>query len=172
MNKIDENFYVPKVKESDLSLSMETDRSQFNKTAYVGKRYQYSGYGLRRPETPKSPQLKTFPFKKTDLILNPEKEKETGLKIVKKIERSPNNMFTDNPKSNTNLYYFAKQPVYLQKKGAKHNKTNSSLVFSPSTNQMTLKKTVDSQKNNAATQKKHFQRHIAENLSTKPFSIN
>lgn len=39
MNKIDENFYVPRVKESDLSLSMETDRSQFNKTAYVGKRY-------------------------------------------------------------------------------------------------------------------------------------
>lgn len=156
MNKIDENYYIPRAKQSDLLLSMETDRSQFNKTAYVGKRYQNSAYGLKRPETPKSPQIKTFQFKKTDTILNPEKEKETGLKIVKKIERSPNNMFTDNPKSNTNLYYFAKEPVYLQKKGAKHNKTNSSLIFSPSTNQMTLKKSVNSQEKNTVTQKKHF----------------
>ena len=65
-------------------------------------------------------------------------------------------MFTDNPKSNTNLYYFAKEPVYLQKKGTKHNKTNSSLVFSPSINQMTLKKSVDSHEKQTPTQKKHF----------------
>ncbi len=75
---------------------------------------------------------------------------------MKKIEKSPNNMLTDNPKSNTNLYYYSKEPVFLQKKGAKHNKTNSSLVFSPSIHQMVPKKTADSQEKHTATQKKHF----------------
>jgi hypothetical protein len=35
-----------------------------------------------------------FEHKKTDLILNPEQHNEGGIKIVKKLDRSPDHMLT------------------------------------------------------------------------------
>ena len=38
--------------------------------------------------------MRTFERKKTDTIVNPESDKEMGIKIVKKIEKSPDQMLT------------------------------------------------------------------------------
>lgn len=39
-------------------------------------------------------KVKTYQSKKTDLILNPEREKSMGRKIVRKMDKSPDKMLT------------------------------------------------------------------------------
>ena len=48
-----------------------------------------------------------YETKKTDLILNPESKEEKGMRIVKKIEKSPDKYFSEHPKSNPNIYIFS-----------------------------------------------------------------
>ena len=53
-------------------------------------------------------------------------------------------MLTENPKSNSKLYFMTDKPVYLQKKAPFIEKNKSSLIFSPSQQQMIAKKEADS----------------------------
>lgn len=91
---------------------------------------------MSRSEIYQEKKKRTFELKKTDTVLNPEKEKETGIKIVKKIDRSPEQMLQENPHSNTKLYFFAEKPVYFSKKGSIGQKNKSSLVNSKSKGQV------------------------------------
>jgi CRISPR/Cas system endoribonuclease Cas6 (RAMP superfamily) len=86
---------------------------------------------------------------------------------VKKIERSPDNIFTNNPKSNPNLYLFNMQPVYIQKRSHLQDKNKSSIVLSPSTLYLIPSKNANSQEKQLQSQKKHFERHIEENICSK-----
>ena len=63
---------------------------------------------------------------------------------MNKIEKSPDRMLTENPKSNSKLYFMTDKPVYLQKKAPFIEKNKSSLIFSPSQQQMIPKKEADS----------------------------
>lgn len=56
---------------------------------------------------------RTFEQRQTNIILNPDPEKEQGKRIVRPIEVSPDHMLTENPKSNQNLYFFSESPICL-----------------------------------------------------------
>lgn len=57
--------------------------------------------------TIKDGKKRMYETKKTDLILNPESKEEKGMRIVKKIEKSPDKYFSEHPKSNPNIYIFS-----------------------------------------------------------------
>lgn len=53
---------------------------------YVGRRYQYSKFGMQTEQPLKSPpSKKIYAFRPTDTILNPERHSSKGIKIVRKI---------------------------------------------------------------------------------------
>jgi hypothetical protein len=100
--------------------------------SFIGRRYACNEFGFSRTETFQPGKLRTYDVKRTDTVLNPEGEKEKGIKIVRKMERSPDRMLQENPNSNTKLYIFADKPVYMWKKGFTADKNKSSLVHSKS----------------------------------------
>jgi hypothetical protein len=75
INKINDDFLVEsrRLSRDPLESPRSQDKSMFYKTAYVGKRYEHNHYGQRREEPSKSPKIRTYAFRPTDTIVNPER---------------------------------------------------------------------------------------------------
>ena len=154
MSNTDEKYYTL---QSNKPLQPSKSPKSTNYLQYFkSKRYEHRFYENRR-ETPRFEKIRTYCQPATDPILNPERERSTGKKVSPmKVELSPIEMYTENPKSNPNLYYFADKVSSLSP--GKHNKKNKSAnmknILSDS------KEKIDSPQKKSC--KKHYSRYFAE----------
>jgi hypothetical protein len=120
----------------------------------------------------KEGKKRTFEAKKTDTVLNPESSKEKGIGIRHRIEKSPDNMLSEHPRSDPNSFCFYQTQVVLQKKKSVwgQEKNRSTLTHSASRGEIMPSKEASLEKT-LTSQKRHYSRYTDEFFSS-PFRTN
>jgi hypothetical protein len=119
-----------------------------------------------RASPKKEESIRTYSRRKTDTIVNPEREKLSSKKIVKEIDKSPERMLTDNPNSNPNLYFFSNQTLVIGRKGNVIDKNKSNIVLAHSTSEIFTGTSYlnEPPKKRKKSQRKHFYKYFQDNL--------
>jgi hypothetical protein len=100
-------------------------------------------------------------------VLNPESQKETGIKIVNVMQRSPERLMTGHPLSNPNIFCYPLGTILVQRKGCIKDINHSTLNLNSNLGEeISIKFDPPKQKRNRS-QRRHFDEYFYDNWSNK-----
>ncbi len=160
---VDQSYYHPNGRRDSKERSPSSPKAHI----FQGKRFEFSEFGTTGYfDRYKESKKKTYERKRQNPILDPEQEKtKTGIKITRTPSKSPDNILTEHPNSNPQLYNFLEKTTIVPRKGAIRDKNQSSLTLCSSLGELVpIKFDENTSPVRKKSQRKHFARYFKDNF--------